>query len=217
MVSGLQIPGEPPQPAHRHDGSRPDQGLQPGRRHRLHPAQRPAASARRRKWMRLGALASVREQCALKVANCDRSCDAKVFKMKIATYERHDIAIWMQNQLPSNCGRSWNIESVAAVGSVIRIFAVRKLFWILTWLESSACNTLRRTNEIKRNLNRFPGDFMFQLTREEHETLTSQIAISKGWIAGEAGRTALPYAFTENGSILLAAECSLNSPGGRAA
>ena len=35
-----QIPGQPLQSAHRHDGSRSDQGLQPGRRHRLHPAER---------------------------------------------------------------------------------------------------------------------------------------------------------------------------------
>ena len=46
MVAGRKIPGEPLQPAHRHDGSRPDQGLQPGRRHRLHPAQRPAPESR---------------------------------------------------------------------------------------------------------------------------------------------------------------------------
>ena len=43
MVSRPQIPGEPLQSAHRHDGSRPDQGLQPGRRHRLHPAERACA------------------------------------------------------------------------------------------------------------------------------------------------------------------------------
>ena len=39
---GPQIPGQPLQPAYCHDGSRPDPGLQPGRRHRLHPPQRPA-------------------------------------------------------------------------------------------------------------------------------------------------------------------------------
>ena len=42
MVDGPQIAGEPLQPAPRDDGSRPDQSLQPGRRDRLHPPQRPA-------------------------------------------------------------------------------------------------------------------------------------------------------------------------------
>jgi hypothetical protein len=46
MVSGRKSGGEPLQPAHRHDGSRPDQSLQPGRRHRLHPAQRAAIESR---------------------------------------------------------------------------------------------------------------------------------------------------------------------------
>ena len=46
MVSRPQIQGQPLQPAHRHDGSRPDQGLQPGRRHRLHPPERPAPESR---------------------------------------------------------------------------------------------------------------------------------------------------------------------------
>ena len=32
---------------------------------------------------------------------------------------------------------------------------------------------------VKRNMERFPADFAFQLTREEHETLRSQIVISK--------------------------------------
>jgi hypothetical protein len=67
--------------------------------------------------------------------------------------------------------------------------------------------TFRFNEAIKRNLNRFPDDFMFQITREEHESLTSQIAISK---TGRGGRRTLPYAFTENGSIMAANV--LNSP-----
>ena len=47
MVAGRKSPGEPLQPAHRHDGSRPDQSLQPGRRHRLHPAERAAVESGR--------------------------------------------------------------------------------------------------------------------------------------------------------------------------
>src|SRR5437868_5264596 len=46
---------------------------------------------------------------------------------------------------------------------------------------------------VKRNLDRFPADFMFQLTAEEYEALRSQIVISKG----KGGRRYHPYAFTE--------------------
>lgn len=51
---------------------------------------------------------------------------------------------------------------------------------------------------VKRNSRRFPGDFMFRLTREE--VLRSQIVISK---VGRGGRRYLPYAFTEQGIAML--------------
>ena len=51
----------------------------------------------------------------------------------------------------------------------------------------------RRLNEqVKRNINRFPDDFMFQLNNEELNNLKSQIATSS-W----GGTRKLPYAFTE--------------------
>ena len=57
----------------------------------------------------------------------------------------------------------------------------------------------RRLNEqVKRNIDRFPEDFMFQLTQEEFENLKSQNATSS-W----GGRRKLPYAFTEHGVLML--------------
>lgn len=53
---------------------------------------------------------------------------------------------------------------------------------------------------IKRNWDRFPSDFMFQLTPEETKLLRSQIVISK---KGRGGRRYLPYAFTEQGVAML--------------
>ena len=50
---------------------------------------------------------------------------------------------------------------------------------------------------VKRNLERFPEDFMFQLGPEEVESLRSQSVISK--IPGRGGRRYAPYAFTEQG------------------
>ena len=51
---------------------------------------------------------------------------------------------------------------------------------------------------IKRNLDRFPDDFRFQLTIEEYEILKSQNATSR-W----GGRRKTPYAFTEHGILML--------------
>lgn len=54
---------------------------------------------------------------------------------------------------------------------------------------------------VKRNLQRFPRDFMFQLTKKELERcLKSQTVISN---AGRGGRRSRPYAFTEQGVAML--------------
>lgn len=60
--------------------------------------------------------------------------------------------------------------------------------------------TFRLIEAMKRNRERFPSDFMFQLTSQEVNALTSQVAISK---AGRGGRRTLPYAFTEHGVAML--------------
>jgi len=58
--------------------------------------------------------------------------------------------------------------------------------------------SVKRLNEqVKRNQERFPSDFMFQLTAMEHEALRSQSA-------GRGGRRYPPYAFTEHGAIMAA-------------
>ena len=53
---------------------------------------------------------------------------------------------------------------------------------------------------VKRNADRFPKDFMFQLNDEEAEVLRSQIVTSK-----KGGRRYLPFAFTEQGVAMLSA------------
>ena len=60
--------------------------------------------------------------------------------------------------------------------------------------------TFRLNEAVKRNSKRFPIDFMFQLTQEEAESLTSQFAMSK---KGRGGRRYLPYVFTEHGVAML--------------
>ena len=68
----------------------------------------------------------------------------------------------------------------------------------LAHLYEVATKTLNRA--VKRNLPRFPLDFMFQLTEEEAEILRCQIGISS---LGHGGRRYLLYVFTEQGVAML--------------
>jgi hypothetical protein len=57
---------------------------------------------------------------------------------------------------------------------------------------------IRLREQVKRNINRFPINFMFQLTEEEAESMVSQNAIpSRKHLGGY-----LPYAFTEHGVLM---------------
>lgn len=61
--------------------------------------------------------------------------------------------------------------------------------------------TTKRLNEqAKRNSERFPSDFLFQLTDQEWNALRSQNATSKG----RGGRRYSPYVFTEHGAVMAA-------------
>jgi len=61
---------------------------------------------------------------------------------------------------------------------------------------------IRALNQaVKRNAERFPDDFMFQLTAVEYESLRSQIVILK--TGRGQHRKFLPYAFTEHGALML--------------
>ncbi len=70
-----------------------------------------------------------------------------------------------------------------------------------------AVTTGRLNEQVRRNLGRFPADFMFTLTRRELTNMISQNAISSG---GHGGRRRTPRAFTEHGAVMLASV--LNSP-----
>ena len=59
--------------------------------------------------------------------------------------------------------------------------------------------TKRLVEAVKRNIDRFPDDFMFQLTKDEFANLRSQFATSNAW----GGRRYPPYAFTEHGILML--------------
>jgi hypothetical protein len=96
-------------------------------------------------------------------------------------------------------------------GVIHKIFLIRgqKVLLDSDLAELYGVPTFRLNEQVKRNVKRFPADFMFQLTQGEFENLrsrlgasnlTSQIAISSSsW----GGRRHLPYAFTEQGVAML--------------
>jgi hypothetical protein len=66
-------------------------------------------------------------------------------------------------------------------------------------------STGRLNEQVKRNIDRFPADFMFQLMEEEFKNLKSQNATSR-W----GGRRKLPSAFTEHGVLMLSSVLNSN-------
>src|ERR1700722_4051873 len=65
--------------------------------------------------------------------------------------------------------------------------------------EMYSVETKHVKGQVRRNIDRFPDDFMFELTKKEHQTLRSQIGTLK---RGEHLKY-LPYAFTEQGVSML--------------
>ena len=60
--------------------------------------------------------------------------------------------------------------------------------------------TSQLNRQVRRSLNRFPADFMFELSPDEHQSLICQIGTSK---RGRGGRQKLPLVFTEPGVAML--------------
>ena len=85
---------------------------------------------------------------------------------------------------------------------ISKIYLVRnhKVMLDIDLAELYNVETGRLNEQVKRNLDRFPVDFMFQLTNKEWESLRSQIAISK---KGRGGRRYTPFVFTEHGVLML--------------
>jgi hypothetical protein len=88
-----------------------------------------------------------------------------------------------------------------------RIFVIRgqKVMLDSDLAELYGVETRRLNEQVRRNLARFPEDFMFQLTPLEFESLMSQIATSK---SGRGGRQKQPLVFTEAGVGMLSSVLS---------
>jgi ORF6N domain len=83
-----------------------------------------------------------------------------------------------------------------------RIVVVRKRHVMVDedLAELYGVQTRRLVEQVKRNIDRFPSDFMFQLTKGEATALRSQSATSSD---GHGGRRYAPYVFTEQGVAML--------------
>ena len=82
-----------------------------------------------------------------------------------------------------------------------KIYEVRgqKVMLDFDLAELYGSETKRLKEAVRRNLKRFPCDFMFELTKEEFESLRSQIASSNK----RGGTRYMPFAFTEQGVAML--------------
>ncbi len=93
-------------------------------------------------------------------------------------------------------GQQMPVES--KVESLIRVIRGQQVMLDRDLAELYGVETGQLNRQVKRNVERFPEDFMFQLTKEETEILKRQIGISR-W----GGDRHCPYAFTENGVAML--------------
>ena len=104
------------------------------------------------------------------------------------------------------------MEPLERIVSRILLLRGQKVILDADLAELYGVSTGRFNEQVRRNRDRFPSDFMFQLTNQEVERLRSQIAISIGEmrLVGRGGRRYLPHAFTEHGAIMAAT--ILNTP-----
>lgn len=86
------------------------------------------------------------------------------------------------------------------VESLIRVIRGQQVMLDRDLAELYGVETKRLNEQVKRNIERFPEDFMFQLTKEEFENWKSQFATSNSIVMGARKR---PYAFTEQGVAML--------------
>ena len=84
------------------------------------------------------------------------------------------------------------------IESLIKVIRGKQVMLDRDLAELYEVETAQLNRQVKRNIERFPEDFMFQLTKEETEILKCQIGISR-W----GGDRHSPYAFTENGVAML--------------
>jgi ORF6N domain len=97
-------------------------------------------------------------------------------------------------------------DQIATITSAIRTIHGQKVILDSDLARIYGVPTKALNQAVRRNLKRFPDDFLFRLSADELEILRSQIVTS----SLHGGQRYLPYAFTENGAVMAANV--LNSP-----
>lgn len=101
-----------------------------------------------------------------------------------------------------------NLVAIESVAQRILLLRGQRVMLDADLAELFGVPTKRFNEQVKRNFDRFPADFMFQLTEDEYESLRSQNATLK--VGRGQHRKYMPYVFTEHGAIMAAT--ILNSP-----
>lgn len=104
----------------------------------------------------------------------------------------------LQNSVNQN-GGSMEVQ-LDQIQNLIYLIREQKVMLDSDLAKLYGVKTKRLNEQVRRNLNRFPEDFMFKLTSDEFEALRSQFATSK---EGKGGRRYQPFVFTENGVAML--------------
>jgi hypothetical protein len=91
------------------------------------------------------------------------------------------------------------VTAVAQIEHAIHVVRGQKIMLDADLAALYGVQTKVLLQSVRRHQDRFPNDFMFQLTRDEHDRLRSQSVTSNG----RGGRRYRPYAFTEQGVAML--------------
>jgi len=105
-----------------------------------------------------------------------------------------------------------SLISAARIENTILFIRGQKVMLDSDLAEMYGVSTRRLNEQVKRNADRFPEDFMFQLTAKEYAFLMSQIATSNATLSlrsqiatsNRGGRRYMPYVFTEFGAVMAA-------------
>ena len=130
----------------------------------------------------------------LEVANCNLKQDA-------AQNLRSQIATSRRSYTPLSSMPKRSAQLAVPVESRILILRRQRVILDSDLAELYGVTVKRLNQQVNRNQERFPADFMFPLSAKEDQALRLQIATSK---KGRGGRRYPPYAFTEHGAIMAA-------------
>ena len=129
-------------------------------------------------------------------------------KLDIANCDVKNYAVTICDRMGRSAMNKKVPATVENISSLIRTIRGQKIILDTDLACIFGVPTFRFNEAVKRNRQRFPDDFLFQLTAEEFQSLTSQIAMLKKGRGQH--RKFLPYAFTERGAVMAANV--LNSP-----